>query len=508
MATIPQPSAINYPTVDELRSMWLDQVRYSQSLKGISVNVSEGSDLWARADASARVAMLALQNGRIGLRNLNPLVATGDHLLEYCNVFGVSARSASKAIGLVTITITNPNVSSVTIPTGFVCTHAVTGIKYEVVLGAVVSNGGTIQIRAKSAGANTDADAGDIVTWDSASVGSLKQQAVVAAGGIDGGYDADDEETLRQRLLRRLGLPAVGGNAAHTAQLSEDASAAVRVAFVYPSLRGPASYDVAILGTADDPVLNASVQTEVEDYVAGEKPGETSANVTSVVLEELDVVADIRLPLPKAVGGLGGGWKDSNPWPSDAESGVKAKITGKTTTPSTVYFTVDSTSADAPSVGRRCAVWDPVSEAFVEFAIVAVSGSSGSYLIETDLQPNAVDNITTGMFVSPAAVFLDDYAQTFIAAMADMGPGEKTANQDILRYARRFPSTSFDYPAALTSRQLGAIETAHTEIEGTSFAARYETGTTTTRTEPSVPATTTEAPRLLTLANLAFRRAT
>jgi uncharacterized phage protein gp47/JayE len=513
MATIPNPSALFYPTKEQVRSTLLNAYRLGYAQRGVTVNVSEGSEPWIRYDSMAGMVMHAIRNGELGLRNTNPLLAVGEALIEWARVFGVFPRPASSASGLLIITISNALIPSVPIPTGYVGTHSVTGVKYEVVTGASVADQGTIQVTAKSAGANTDAAAGDIVTWDSQTIAWLKQPTVVDVGGIDGGEDADDEEDLRRRLLKRLGLPAVGGNPAHTIQLAEDTSAAVWAAFDYPSVRGPGSYDLAIMGdpaSSAGVVLNATIQGQVDTAVQGEKPGYANSNTTSVQEEELDAIVGLGLPLPKAAGGLGGGWKDANPWPSDAESGVKGLITGVSAAPgsSSPILTVDSTSADPPVAGRHIAVWNNTTKAFVEGTIVTVTGSSGSYDITLDTTAAAGAFMAAGQYVSPAAHHMQDYADTFVEAMHSMGPGEKTDNPDILRYARRFPSTSFSNPAALTSRQISAVESAHSEVENIAFVARYATGLTTTLTTPSIPPSTSEPPRRLALKHFAFRRVT
>ncbi len=73
------------------------------------------------------------------------------------------------------------------------------------------------------------------------------------------------------------------------------------------------------------------------------------------------------------------------------------------------------------------------------------------------------------------------------------------------QWARRRPSPDVERPYALTSTQLKAVQNAQPEVSDITYAARYETGTTTTRTIPSVPATTAQAPRRLGLQHLAFR---
>lgn len=507
MATLPDPRALHYPTAEEIRSVMLAQYRRGHALKGVIVNVAEGSEPFIRFDAWARQAAHAIRNGQISRRALDPSQATGDDLIAWANVFGVPARPASPATGFIKITVVAPG-TSVTIPTGFTGTLSKTGIKHEVISGGSVADQGSIQVRAKSAGSATNAAEGDVFTWDSAGPAYLKQAALVDVGGLDGGEDADNEDDLRRRLLRKLGLPAVGGNPAHTIQLAEEASAAVWAAFDYSAVRGPGSYDVAIMGdpsSTGGPVLNSTVQTTVETYVREAKPGFANINLTSIVLEEVDVVVNLALPLPKAAGGLGGGWKDAAPWPSTADGSTLPTISSPTTV-TTLGFTVASTSADPPTPGKQIAIWNPTTLSFVEGSIVTVTGSSGAYIITTDVAASVGAFVTAGMYVSPAAHLMQSYADTLVAAMRDLGPGEKTDNVDILVHSRRQPLTSFSNPASLTSRQLSAIETTHDEVEGIGFAARYATGTTTTLTTPSVPSTTTEAPRRLSLKHLAFRR--
>jgi hypothetical protein len=59
---------------------------------------------------------------------------------------------------------------------------------------------------------------------------------------------------------------------------------------------------------------------------------------------------------------------------------------------------------------------------------------------------------------------------------------------------------------ALTTIQTGGVTAQHAEILNLEYAARYDTGTTTPRTSPSIPATTADAPSILVLKHLSFRR--
>ena len=112
------------------------------------------------------------------------------------------------------------------------------------------------------------------------------------------------------------------------------------------------------------------------------------------------------------------------------------------------------------------------------------------------------------MRCSAGAVNLGAYATEFHTAMLALGPGEKTTNVDKLPQARRYPPPDVEAPSSLTSKQLNLLANEHPEILDVDYALRYETGTTTTRTSPSVPSFESEEPRILTLKHLSFRRKT
>ncbi len=501
---------LSYPSEEQVRSQILSDIFYGLAKIGVRANVAENSELWHRASAFARRVSIAIANGKLGLQAVNPLRAKGQQLVDLAAVFGVFPRPASPASGFLVCKVLPP-AASVLVTAGYDCSSA-KGVIYAVASDTTVATGDLVRVVAAKAGARTNLDAGAIVTWNQATIGFLDQKAIVAPGGLDGGHDADDDETLRSRLLRRLGFPGVGGNWAHVEEWAEGASAAIAFAAVYPTMRGPGSYDVAIVGDDAAPVLNASVQNLAAAAIIAQHPGHVSLNVTSVVLQPLDVVINLGLPLPKLAGGAGGGWVDAAPWPSTNEPGVLAKVTAVDKIAKTI--TVNSTNADAPAANQQVALWDyaakdadgnPVPQ-FRRFGVLSVSGMSGAYVLKLDAgTSDAMAFIETGMYVSPAADHLQQYADAFVAAVGTLGPGEKTADPDLLIYARRKPGPDVDRPYTLTSRQLDAITEAHVEAADASYAARFDTDTANTRTTPGVPSLVSAPPRKLALKHLAFR---
>jgi len=497
------PVGAVYPTPKQALATLLSSLRYTSGRRGVAANVKEGSELYERYWAIAQRISQAIANGKVGLRNTNPVDAQGDALLEWASVFGVEGRPATSSLGFVIATVNSPALS-VPIPQGFIAT-APNGVRYEVTKdNSAVEDGDLVEVRAKDTGPNGDQDAGVVLTWDDASIGFLGQKCTVSSGGLDGGRDADNVETVRSRLLRKLSFPAVGGNWSHVVTLAEDSSTAVEFVAVYETARGPSTTDIAIVGSPDEPVLNTAVQTQVVSAVIAEMPGNVNYNLTSVFIELLDVVVNLGLPLPKNAGGEGGGWFDAEPYPSTNEApGVFARVTA---IPSSYVLTVDSTSADPPVAGKRFAIWDPVAKKINQHAIIGVSGISGSYniIIDSGFTPD-LSYVQVGMYLSAGAELLESYAQTVLSFMQLLGPGEKTDNPDILQYARRKPKQSVNRQSALTSLALTELQHAHSEISDVSYGARYETGTVVTRTKPSVPSVVATSPRQLGLKHLSFR---
>ena len=509
-----------YPTRDQIKAQLLSDYRYLFARAGVTVNVNRWSELEERADAFAGRVSIAVANGQLTSQNLNPLRATGDALIALAGIYGVTPRPASKASGYARVRVLSPAVT-VNIPTDFQCTDA-SGVKYVTTDTNTPADLGSVLVRSVEAGKNTDLAAGAIVTWDSAAIGYLRPQAIVTGGGIDGGADADGNDQLRARLLRRLSFPSVGGNWAQTAEWAEASSAAISFAAAYPTARGPSSYDIAIMGDADDPVLNSTVTDAAAARVVAEMPGSAHLNLTSVSEQQIDVIVNLSVPLPVHAGGAGGGFKDSIPWPSTSEALANTYAEVMVVTPASQQITVNSGAADAPVEGQRFALWDYAAvdgngnpdPQFREFSILSVGGAPAAYVLKLDASTSAeLGFIETGMFCSASCEYLQEYGDLFRAATSDLGPGEKSDDPDILAWARRQPSPDIERPYALTSRQLSEISDTRSEVADMSFAARLATGTGaagtaafTARSTPTVPATVANAPRLLTLKHLSFRR--
>lgn len=490
--TLPAVGDAAYPTPNECRDRVLEAIRYAYASQGLTANILPGSDHFIRAEKYAARISIAIANNEIALADSNPLTATGDALVTLAGIFGITKRAAVGAAGPVTITST----ASVSIPTGFQCTSP-DGQTYQVIAGATLASGESINVLATTAGAASNQLAGAVMTWDSAAIGSLYPTAVVGAGGLTGGADTDTDEVLRTRLLNHLANPAVGGNASAVTGWAEESSASVEAAYCYPAARGPASYDVSVTAAGGDRTLTAAALAPVEAYILARMPGQNSLNLTSVTPNPVDVVMSARLPLPVAAGGAGGGWRDSAPWP--AEIALCTAYAAGVATIGTV---------DPPIVGQAIGVWTPTGldaagdpGVMREYTVATVGGVSGAYTIT--VQGGFAED-PTDSYISAGAEFLVDYAATFRASVLALGPGQKTTLPELLPLAARTPAVDVVAPSDLTSKQLATLTNTYPEILTVNYQARYDAGTVTPRTSPPVPLATVDPPGILRLSHVAF----
>jgi uncharacterized phage protein gp47/JayE len=492
---LPTVGTITYPTAAEIRDGILRTIKLgcARAATPITVNVLVGSEPYVKAEALARRLVVAFANNKIALQDYSPLTATGDRLTQLAGIFGVVRRSPSEATGFVTISSTG----TVTIPANYRAV-APNGETYDTITGGTIANGGAVEMVAVNTGTATNQKALTKLTWSSSSVGALNATCTVAVGGIDGGAPADDDETLRRRLLDRLANPSVGGNSASVKTIAENASAAVEAAYVYAALRGPASIDVAVTKAGSDRELSDANVALVAAAVRAAMPGHVDINVTAVTAQEVDVVFRATLPAPSTSGGAGGGWKDATSWPQ----GTPAAGTndGKVTAYAAPTATVRTTTT--PVIGQNIGIWDPVGEVMHEYTITSVGGVSGAYTITVQGLEGAAGFKTSPLnaFISAGAVNLARYAEAMLDEVLKLGPGEKTDSLDLLPRARRYPNVDHAHPTDLDARIIGNIQAAYPEIVfATSGSLSVDTGTTTARTSPGLPTTTTDPPNILVL---------
>jgi hypothetical protein len=170
----------------------------------------------------------------------------------------------------------------------------------------------------------------------------------------------------------------------------------------------------------------------------------------------------------------------------------------------------------APVVGQHIAIWDPAKVVtingitgafggFRQYVVTNVAGSASAWQIQVN---GGFVVSPLNSYVSPDATRMLDYGLRIAQSIRALGPGEKTTSTDILPRGRRQPAIDVANPANLSSQVLSDLDGNFDEIEDVSWLARVDEGTSTPRTSPVVPATTSQPPEIITLAHAALRPTT
>jgi uncharacterized phage protein gp47/JayE len=218
-------------------------------------------------------------------RQILPDTQDDDQLLRYGAMMGVTRKAEGKAAGNLTVTGTNDAV----IDAGTLWQRA-DGVEYVATAGATIASGSaTVPVQAVLAGSGGNADAADALALVSPIAG-VNAAAVVAAGGLTGGQDAEAIDLYRQRVLERTATYYSGANAAIYIKWAKEITGVTR-AWCYENT--PADGSVTVLFVCDEQVggivPDAPKIAAVEDYleehtdpVTGQIVGR-AVNVTLVV---------------------------------------------------------------------------------------------------------------------------------------------------------------------------------------------------------------------------------
>ncbi len=198
------------------------------------------------------------------------------HLPRRASIVGVPQVSASYASGSITVTGLNGAV----IPAGRRWQKA-GGLEYTVTADATISGStATVQLLASTAGAASNAEAGETFTLVEPIAG-VNSSAVVASAGITGGSDVEGLEPWRGRVLDRRRNPPMGGADADYKKWALEVPGVTR-AWVYPLWLGPGTVGVCFVrdndGSGSAIIPDATEVAAVQAYIDARRP--VTADVT------------------------------------------------------------------------------------------------------------------------------------------------------------------------------------------------------------------------------------
>lgn len=478
-------------------------------------NVGPGSDYDLQGWAIGNTLAVVQANAVILADQVMPDTAGGASLDRWLALVNLSRRAATQSQGLV--------LPLYSLAQGFTNIPANTrlvdsaGLQYQVAVSGSYGPGnppGTpanlyVPVISVDAGAATDHQNGDVLRWVTAPAFCGDQVTVGTSGGTDGlsgGNDSEagQDEPPRARLFSVFQNPPASGNWSDVAQWAQQSTPDVQAAGVYPALLGPATVFVAVwqapqlsapLGSTSKnrnvptPVINGTVLP----FVQGQVPANMFACVASVANQVVDVALLLSLPAaPTAFpAGPGGGWLDGSPWPTTVGGTAPCKVTAVA---SSTQFTVNAPTAPTPGVSRIAYI-SPSNWQLYTATVLSFTGFSGAYLITIDTPwSNIISDFTNfgvpaggnGPAVFPQALQQQNYLTAILAAFAQMGPGEWSANSFVLSRAFRHPTpgSSKTWPYSLDANFLRVMENAGPEVLTAAYAFR-------SAITPTVPASIT-----------------
>ncbi len=491
MSTLRQGQLFIPDSAAEVRDDLLTDFRLEAIAGGVAnPAVQPGTDNYFFFTAAANCGYLHYANFGIIRPAITPLGAEGDDLEAWRKALNLPVVYAVGASGKLTITVAAG--VTVTIPSGtqFVLPS---GKRGEVFPAAInVANGDDVSVRMLDKGSVTNTKAGTKVRFQNPPFNVATEARVSLNSPLTGGYDAETEPRLRERILNRMGNTPGGGNWGHVREIAFNALATVQDCYVFPALGGPASQKTVVIREFDfdnndfTRAFSSAAVSIVENALHSNLPSEMQIKVSTVAEEDTNVALELDLPSSSLTGGNGLGWVDQAPWPPAGTGPVAVTVA-----PSSTSVTVNAATTTSPVAGQtHVAWWSPQDQKFFTGLVVAVSGSTGAWVLT--LAAPFVDSTGTGIavgdYISPAAANLDGYRLTFLRLMGKLGAGENVSTTESRR--KRHPFVADGAPISITNVFLADFLRSHTEIEDGDFLG-------VTVSTPSIPATIDDPPNVL-----------
>lgn len=360
----------NIPSYSQILQSMLNDYREISTGFGYNLSIDPGSEIYIRYSGLA-AAISVLYNAAAVLDNSKLIdTATGSNLDRVANAFGLYRRGATASAGAVAL------VSA--IPQTLIAGQTLTGpqaLQYQVVASGTYAPGSNVQISSVDLGSNTNLAIGSLLTWSSAPTGL--QSTTVVTVVLTGGVNAEDDNTLRNRLYLQLQSPGQSYNGQGLITLAGSVDNLVQQAFVYGNFNGAGTQLIALTGyqttsyigrdiphlptdgyvspygvlglqpgLVADPVTNGPYNSLTLGYdneggtpafsnIGNPGPNLSSDNgailgqlpvvvanpyatiITTVNNVSSDVSLSLTLPYPvgSSINGYGNGWLDFSPWP-------------------------------------------------------------------------------------------------------------------------------------------------------------------------------------------------
>lgn len=221
-------------------------------------------------------------------RQIMPDTAESEILARQAAWWGVSRKAASAAIGSVIAIGADGSI----IPIGSVLQRS-DGVEYTTDADATIAGGtATVAVTCETGGQDGNGVAGVALTFVSP-VAGVQSLATVDGGGLTGGADIEDDESLRDRFQARVQEPPQGGSRADFERWVLEVAGVTRV-WVLPQWLGPGTVGVFFVRDDDAEMIpDAAEVLAVQDYIDTVRP--VTADVT--VIAPVAVAVDMTISL-------------------------------------------------------------------------------------------------------------------------------------------------------------------------------------------------------------------
>lgn len=215
-----------------------------------------------------------------------PDTAESEILARHAAWWGVTRKAASAAIGSVIAIGADGSI----IPAGSVLQRS-DGVEYTTDAEATIAGGtATVAVTGETGGQDTNGVAGVALTFVSP-VAGVQSRATVDGGGLTGGADIEDDESLRDRFQARVQEPPQGGSLADYERWGLEVAGVTRV-WPKPQWLGKGTVGVFFVRDDDvDLIPDAAEVQAVQDYIDGLRP----------VGMDVTVIAPVGVPVAMTI---------------------------------------------------------------------------------------------------------------------------------------------------------------------------------------------------------------
>lgn len=202
-----------------------------------------------------------------------------DFLLREAPLYGIYRKDASAASGFVSFS----GESGAVVPSGTTLKRASDGALFTTTADGLAS----VPVTAQEAGAAGNTDAGAVLSLITP-ISGVVSSATVGDGGITGGSDIEDVESLRARVIARKQQPPMGGSLSDYVTWALEVAGVTR-AWAYRNWQGVGTVGVTFVRDDDTPIIPDSAEVEtVQEYIEEKRPVTADVFVFAPTAKNID----------------------------------------------------------------------------------------------------------------------------------------------------------------------------------------------------------------------------